>query len=174
MISNGCRDGNSDKTSQHLSFRGIFVLMSPLVFLLSRESCEIAGSWPKYSRVAAFISWVETERRNVRVMVRPIVGMTVSERSIERAEDPYCLRFFVRDQLEIGKESNWETKKRRKARCQTYHERWEFLEFANRKTHLVPSIWSMGPESLLIKMALVRDEAECLMAMDQQTHNKER
>lgn len=112
----------TDKTSQCLSLRGIFVLMSPSIFLLLTKSREIVGS---ESRGAADISWVETECRNIRVMVRPIVDMTVSERSIERAEDPYCLRFFVWDQLEIGKESNWETKKRRKVRCQNYHEKDE-------------------------------------------------
>jgi len=39
---------------------------------------------------------------------------------------------------------------------------------AGRKTHLVPNIWSMGPESLSIKMAVVCDEDGHLTAIDQQ------
>ena len=92
----------------------------------------MTGSWREYGRVVALwsdISLLETERRNVRVIVRPIVDMTFSERSTEKEEYSYYLRLLVWDQLQTGKESDWGTKKRRKARCQTYHERWESLEF---------------------------------------------
>ena len=67
------------------------------------------GSMTRGAALKSGISSIEKERRNVRVIVRP-VNMTLSETSIEKGD---YLRLLVWDQLQTEKESNWGTKKRR-------------------------------------------------------------